>query len=65
MRFKAFCLIPHPGEIEIKPLVLCRECRWWKTHGATSEGWLPCMEMHTRPDWYCADGEKGGSRNEG
>ena len=27
MRFKAFCIIPHPGEIEVKPLVLCRECR--------------------------------------
>lgn len=61
MKFKAFCLIPHAGEIEIKSLVRCKECKWWKTHGATSERWLPCMDMSTEPNFYCARGEKEGN----
>lgn len=57
MRFKAFCIIPHQGEIEIKPLVLCKECKHYaeemdvfycKLHGWWRGG-----------DWFCADGAKG------
>ena len=55
----AFAIIPRKDEIEIMPLVMCRDCKWWKTHGATSLRWLPCMDKHTFPDWYCADGVKG------
>lgn len=56
MKFKALCIIPHAGEIEIKPLVLCRECRYW---------YCGCTKGHDCPDggyWFCADGEKNGEK---
>ena len=59
MRLKAFFIIPHDDVFDIKPLVRCKECKWWKIHGATSDRWLPCMVVHTQPYWFCADGEKG------
>lgn len=51
MRFKALTIIPHNGEFEIKPLVLCKDCRHY---------YCGCTKGHDCPnsDWYCADGEK-------
>lgn len=52
MKFKAFAIIPRKDEIEIKPLVLCRECRYY---------YCGCTMGHDCPDgggWFCADGEK-------
>lgn len=59
MKFKAFAIIPHTGEIEIKPLVLCRECKWWDDRWSKCERWLPSLTMKTPGEWFCADGEKG------
>ena len=44
--------------VEAVPLVLCKDCRWWENHGATSRMWLPCQVTHTHPNWFCADGER-------
>ena len=55
MKFKAFAIIPHPGEIEIRPLVLCKECRYYDGEGT-------CMKIGIAMltgNWFCADGEKG------
>ena len=56
MRFKALCIIPHPGEIEIKPLVLCKECRWWH-----DDGIMTTCQRHVGngypADCFCADGD--------
>ena len=38
-------------------LVRCRDCMYWKNQG-TSTGWLPCMEIKTRGNWFCASGKK-------
>ena len=66
MKAKAWCMIPHSRnkgteiEIEMKPLVLCGECKYWKDSGADATFWLPCQEMSTQPDWFCANGEERG-----
>lgn len=59
MKFKAFCIIPHPGEIEIKPIVLCKECRFFDCGGCVLgyHSSLIC-ECEADGDWFCADGEK-------
>jgi hypothetical protein len=61
MRFKAFCIIPHAGEIEIKPLVLCKECKYF------DGGERFCMHIGIciKPDWFCADGEKEETADDG
>lgn len=33
MRFKAFAVIPRAGEIEIQPIVLCKECQYFDCAG--------------------------------
>lgn len=55
MKFKAFAIIPRKDEIEIKPLVLCKECK----HFALGQGYCKLHGWCTRGDWFCADGEKG------
>lgn len=62
MKAKAWCMIPHSKkdgiEIEMKPLVLCGECKYWKDNGADATCWLPCQEMSMPQNWFCASGEK-------
>ena len=62
MKAKAWCMIPHSKkdgiEIEMKPLTLCCECKYWKNSGTDATFWLPCQEMSTQPDWFCANGER-------
>ena len=60
MRFKAFCISPHPGEIEVKPLVLCKECKHYTEHTEHPRAWVcDLTEWVHGGDWFCADGEKG------
>lgn len=40
---------------DVAPVVRCRDCRW--RHDDSNPMWLPCMEVETDPDWFCADGE--------
>ena len=38
-------------------VVRCKDCRWHNNqNGAT--GWMPCREMQTPNDYYCASGER-------
>lgn len=57
MKFKALAIIPHPGEIEIKPIVLCKECK----HFTEQKGVCYCKlyGWWHGGEWFCADGEKG------
>lgn len=54
MKFKAFAIIPRKEEIEIKPLVLCRECKWW--NGIVCENGI--IRVPKQGDCFCSDGEK-------
>ena len=38
-------------------LVRCKDCKYYP-NGDGSTKWLPCREIITPPEWYCADGEK-------
>lgn len=46
--------------IDIRPLVLCKDCTYWddSTNGRYVGGWCFCdkLQFSTSPDWYCADG---------
>lgn len=56
MKFKAFAIIPRKDEIEIKPIVLCKECRWWD-----KDEYCDMLKIRqTESDWFCAHGEKVG-----
>jgi hypothetical protein len=41
-------------------IVLCKDCMYWKEEQARSmqTKWLPCMEVQTNKNWFCADGER-------
>lgn len=56
MKFKAFCMIPHAGEIEIKPLTLCKDCKHFSE--VNGEGECKLYGWRADGDWFCADGEK-------
>ena len=68
MKAKAWCMIPYSKkdgiEIEMKPLVLCEDCKHWDntSEGRYFGGWCFCekLQFSTSPDWFCADGEERG-----
>ena len=41
-------------------IVRCKDCVYHENEKARSNqtAWLPCMEMQTKNNWYCADGVK-------
>ena len=66
---KAFVLIPHSKdkgttvEIEALPLILCEDCIHWKSDGSDTTRWLPCQEVRTEKNWFCASGEAKQTHN--
>lgn len=59
MKAKAWCMIPRKEEIEIKPLVLCEECKFWDVE-ETITGKRFCRQIGccVLAKWFCADGEQ-------
>lgn len=58
MKANAFVMIlKRDGEIEILPLVLCKDCKYYEDGGKKCSHWLPCQEMSRPRDWFCASGE--------
>ena len=46
---------------EQKPVIVrCKDCKYWKNKYMEYDvhPWLPCMEINTRGDWFCADAER-------
>ena len=42
-------------------LVRCKDC-WWRHDGThTPSMWLPCDEVVTENDWFCAYGKREGN----
>ncbi len=41
-------------------IVRCKDCKYWnnEVEQAKTTVWLPCREMSTFKNWYCADGER-------
>ena len=41
-------------------LIRCRNCIYWKSEEerAKQTAWLPCMEVATDRNWFCASGER-------
>ena len=54
--FRAEQVLKEQPTVDAVPVVRCRECRW--RHDDSSTMWLPCMEIKTLDDWFCADGER-------
>lgn len=53
----------HRFEEEYAPeqeLIRCKDCQYWKDGylNYVIHPWLPCMEIETKEDWFCACGEK-------
>lgn len=60
----------YPGAIEqevVQELVRCRDCRWYEIYQLKKDGtddrrykpsYCASLGYQTRPDWYCADGER-------
>lgn len=49
------CMNKKADMVEV---VRCRDCKWRENNGATSTKWLPCMEVKTANNWFCADGKR-------
>ena len=45
------CKVPTADVAEV---VRCKDCIW--RNDDSSPMWLPCMEMETKDNYYCADG---------
>lgn len=49
--------VDHPYTQGMQELVRCKDCKWRENTGASTK-WLPCMEIKTNGNWFCADGER-------
>lgn len=56
MKKQAIKAVENAPTVDAVPVVRCKECRW--RHDDSSTMWLPCMEIKTSDDWFCADGER-------
>ena len=45
---------------EHETIVRCKDCKYWKNKYKEYDvhPWLPCMEINTSGNWFCAYGEK-------
>lgn len=43
--------------LDVRPVVLCRDCRHWEYDAIFFDGWCRGRQQGN-PNWYCADGEK-------
>ena len=45
---------------DVEAVVRCRDCRFHKDEGERDSvpAWLPCAEIETADDWFCADGKR-------
>ena len=43
------------GQAEV---VRCKDCKYWYAEIGASTGWLPCNEIATDRNWYCASGKR-------
>ena len=45
---------------EQETMVRCKDCKYWKNKYTKYivHPWLPCMEINTKGNWFCADGER-------
>jgi len=44
--------------VDAVPVVRCKDCRYWYAEIGASTGWLPCQEIATERDWFCASGKR-------
>lgn len=61
---EAWVMIPKLDEkktgciLEMKPLVLCKDCEYWRTNTEFCMRWsVANVAHHTPPNWFCADGK--------
>lgn len=50
--------------VDAAPVVRCKDCKYWKDQSETPK-WLPCSEIRTNGNWFCADGERRDAEKEG
>ena len=45
---------------EQETMVRCKDCKYWKNKYTKYivHPWLPCMEINTSENWFCAYGER-------
>ena len=44
--------------VDAVPVVRCSECKYWYAEIGASISWLPCQEIVTDRNWYCASGKR-------
>lgn len=44
--------------IDAKPIVRCKDCKWWTKQEASLQGRCDAYGMYPTGEWYCARGER-------
>lgn len=58
MRSEAFVTMQRGEEIEVLPLILCKDCACHEDPQAIISEFLPCQFCNTPENWFCASGRK-------
>lgn len=56
---KARSLILSAPTVDAVPVVRCKDCAF-RDDPHKSTAYLPCTEMRTASNWFCADGKRRG-----
>ena len=47
------------NSVSERELIRCKDCKYRNDElREECNHWLPCMEIRTEGDWFCADGER-------
>lgn len=50
--------VEEVNAVDAAPVVRCKDCKYWYAEIGASTGWLPCQEIATDRNWYCASGKR-------
>lgn len=43
---------------DVRPAVLCRDCKWWTKQKASLQGRCELLQMYPAGAWFCANGKR-------
>lgn len=57
-RDTSVCMFKIRVRLNHKPLIRCKNCKWWPENEDSPRCWCVRNGMYTEGEWYCADGRE-------
>ena len=55
-------IISNAPDTEVREVVICKNCKWWKRHNNTVKGRCALFGIYPVEAWFCGNGNKKNKR---